>query len=208
MPEPQTNGWRPSHSGIHHTLHRYAEAGSALDHLWLWESHSKDFHYVLGKIAFLLVVFAALHSEQWAPAIWNLCTNCGLWLWWNAQAVSDRPIRNLPRLEGQHGSTVCSFSHCFVTPSVNRAFSLFLGGEKGKCNWTQCKNCQGVPGEELHGWSHCWGQRDHQAGYQGSAGGKISLKISIKHFKPFVRAQTSLSWMTEVAEPSELQKGV
>lgn len=43
--------------------------------------------------------------------------------------------------------TVCSLSHWFVTPSV--ILSVSWGG-KGKCNWTQCKNCKGVPGEELH----------------------------------------------------------
>lgn len=53
----------------------------------------------------LLVIFAALHSKQWAQTIWHLCINCWLWLRWNSEAVSDRPVRNLSCLEGQR---VCS----------------------------------------------------------------------------------------------------
>lgn len=179
MPEPQTNGWRPSHSGIHHTLHSYAQAGGTLDHFCSFESAQKRCR----KMTFVYVVFAALHSEQWAAAIWNLCTNCGIWLWWNAQAVSDRPVRDLPCLEGEDGC-YCLLLQSLICYSISD-FVCFLG-VKGKCNWTQCKNCKGVPREELHRWSHCWGQRGHQAGDQSPARGKAFG----------VRGQTSLSWMT------------
>lgn len=38
-----------------------------------------------------------------------------------------------------------------LLPRCTELFLSFSGGGKGKCNWTQCKNCEGVPGEELHG---------------------------------------------------------
>ena len=173
MPEPQTNCWRPSHSGIHHTLHSYAEAGTIFDPLWSRQGKPLVVD-VNGTIAFLFVMLAALHSEQRAPAIWNLCSNCGIWLWWNAQALSDRSIRNLPCLEGWEVYTVFLFTHSFLMPSVYKSFCNFA---KGKRNWTQCQNSKRVPGEELYRWSHCWRQWGHQAGYQSPARGRISYNF-------------------------------
>lgn len=77
--------------------------------------------------------FVAIHSKQRAQAIWHLCVNCWLWLRWDSQAVSDRPIRNLPCLEGQW---LCSLFSCYTCTTSTLSvwnwwiisFCVFMGG--------------------------------------------------------------------------------
>lgn len=43
----------------------------------------------------------ALHPEQWTAAVWHLRPNRGFRLWRDSTSVSDRPLRNVPCLEGE-----------------------------------------------------------------------------------------------------------
>lgn len=155
MPEPQTNRWRPSHSGIHHTLHSYAEAGSIFDHLL--SRYGKPLVRFLdgnNRISLCYDGSATLRAMG-AGHLESL-----LWLW--DLIMMERPgcIRRThqePTMPGRSGGLYCLFIYSlfFLCHQSANNFVLILGG-KGKRNWTQCKNSKGVLGEELHRWSHCW----------------------------------------------------
>lgn len=194
MPESQANSWGSCHSGIYHKIHRHSETGN----VQILERNNDKLQRLSYSEYSPLISLIALYSKQRTQAVWNLCINCWLWLRWNPKAVSDRPIRDLPRLEGQCFFFVCFFKYLYFHHSVLftcltnkvlvwKQFPLillynFVEKYLGKCNRPQRENSEGVFGEELHRWSHRWGQWGHQVGYQSLAGGKVILNLCISLF--------------------------
>lgn len=61
---------------------------------------------LLQYVAICIHCATALHSKQWTPSLWYLGSNRWLRLWWDSTSISDRPLWNIPCMEGKVGA-VC-----------------------------------------------------------------------------------------------------
>lgn len=56
-----------------------------------------------------MLIITEIHPKQWKEALWIVCFDYRLWLWWYPPSIPDRPLRDIPWVEGQQFTIIVFF---------------------------------------------------------------------------------------------------